>query len=360
MGSILTNTLLFLYELAHSCSGVVKNDNLLPREPVSLSDTELIDIRGVGDSGWSLTHDPIPIAAEFGKQLEKDAILYRGDLNFMNWESAIGNSCESFSKDNVPGSLYAFVSRIENLLQAYHAGFNLIGLSNNHSRDCSAQLEDGSETYDDGAAGINTGLGLLRKHRKNQWLWDGIHDAQATVKEQNFRIKGRQIVVAFASLYSGRVACPQSTCLSDAKKILAQFKTSRARIKILALHSQDSEAASQKIASDFINEADGDIVFGHGPHSWRPVTFIKKANGKTGIIFESLGNFIHPALLAQQNNFLGRVLMNADDLSIKEIQAISFSTEGRSIRIRKNEAPPANFSWSFKGEQAFYPVPNDQ
>ena len=104
----------------------------------------LIDIRGVGDSGWSNTHQQTPIAAEFGSALDRfDATGkgYRGDLSFVNWETVVGSGCSQFASTYTPGKSYAFVSRAENLVQANDRGFNLIGLSNNHSRDCLASAD---------------------------------------------------------------------------------------------------------------------------------------------------------------------------------------------------------------------------
>jgi hypothetical protein len=44
-------------------------------EPAAAEGSDLLDIRGVGDPGWSNTHEKTPIAAEFGKALDRfDAI----------------------------------------------------------------------------------------------------------------------------------------------------------------------------------------------------------------------------------------------------------------------------------------------
>ena len=105
----------------------------LAPQPLDTSATELIDIRGVGDSGWSKTHEATPIEAEFGAALDRfDRTGHgvRGDLSFINWETVVGSRCTQFGSAYRAGASYAFVSRPENLDQAYARGFNLVALSN--------------------------------------------------------------------------------------------------------------------------------------------------------------------------------------------------------------------------------------
>lgn len=66
---------------------------------------------------------------------------------------------------------------------------------------------------------------------------------------------------------------------------------------------------------DFVEKYGGDIVFGSGPHVWKPVRVVRKENGTgKGVIFESLGNFLHPSLGAQSKNFIGRALFDVETL----------------------------------------------
>ena len=78
-------------------------------------------------------------------------------------------------------------------------------------------------------------------------------------------------------------------------------------------------------------ESDGDIVFGSGPHRWKPIRHIKKPNGENGVIFDSLGNFLHPSMAAQSKNIIARVLIDIEDFSIQQMQAISVRNEGNKV-----------------------------
>ena len=117
----------------------------LPAAPLDTAAVaDLLDVRGMGDSGWSNTHEKTPIAAELGKALDRfDASGkgYRGDLTFVNWETVVGSGCSEFASAYSPGKSYAFVSRTEAITQATDRGFNLFGLSNNHARDCLASAD---------------------------------------------------------------------------------------------------------------------------------------------------------------------------------------------------------------------------
>src|SRR6185295_8840844 len=111
-----------------------------------------------------------------------------------------------------PGKSYAFVSRPENLVQANDHGFNLIGLSNNHARDCYASPEtslSGEPASADMTAKNIEALG------DKSWIWAGIGNDPAHARVRTFHAKGRDIKVAFGSVYMGRPSCPKASCAGD-------------------------------------------------------------------------------------------------------------------------------------------------
>jgi hypothetical protein len=78
----------------------------LAAAPLDRTHASFIDIRGVGDSGWSKTHERTPIATGFGAALDRfdrSGQSYRGDLSFINWETVVGNSCSQFGSAYSPG-----------------------------------------------------------------------------------------------------------------------------------------------------------------------------------------------------------------------------------------------------------------
>jgi poly-gamma-glutamate synthesis protein (capsule biosynthesis protein) len=313
--------------------------------PIDAHATDLFDVRGVGDSAWANTHEKDPMPAGFGAALDRfdpQGTTYRGDLTFINWETVVGNHCDVFSKPYVPGSSYAFLSRPDNLAQAHARGFNLIGLSNNHARDCS---NGGGE---DTSSQIS--VPFLDAMGSQVWLWAGItvDDGQKRqAKVRTFTIKGRPVRVAFASLYTGRGTCPLATCEDDAAAVMQSLHDAPADLRVLALHSQDSQPALVKTGTDFIRRYGGDVVMGHGPHIWKPVRVLERPDGKRGVFFESLGNFLHPGCASQARNFVGRALFDAS-LTLRQIQLVPVANDHQDVRVSTADAAevPANLRWT--------------
>ncbi|MBX3191785.1 MAG: CapA family protein [Labilithrix sp.] len=320
--------------------------------------SDLIDVRGVGDAGWSNTHEATAIAADYGKALDRfdpTGKGYRGDLSFINWETVVGTSCTRFGSPYAQGRSYAFVSRAENLTQASERGFNLVGLSNNHSRDCHGSPESslsGEVVSPDMTAKALEGLG------DTSFLWAGISSTRderdaMRAKVKTFTVKGRQVRVALGSLYTGREACPRAACMGDRRALLESLRDAQADLRILALHSRASadQDDAVRLGIEFVKRYGGDIVFGHGPHVWKPVRVVRKDaafGGGAGVVFESLGNFLHPSLAVQQQNFIGRALLDARTLELRQVQVLPVVNSGRDIRWSTADGArvTANLRWT--------------
>jgi len=318
----------------------------------------LLDIRGMGDSGWANTHEKTPIAAEFGKALDRfdpSGKGYRGDLSFVNWETVVGTGCSQFASVYTPGLSYAFVSRTDNLVQANDRGFNLIGLSNNHARDCLASA-DTSLTGEVASAAMSAqnieGLG------DRKWLFAGLassahEDDFAKARVRTFVVKGRQVRVAFGSMYMGRAACPRAACSGDKRALFESMRDAPADIRILSLHSMGPTDQDEAVrtGTEFVKSYNGDVVYGEGPHVWKPVRVVRKGasfGGGTGVVFESLGNFLHPSLGAQAKNFIGRALYDLRTLKLRQIQVLPVANSGRDVKWSSvdGSALQANLQWS--------------
>lgn len=320
--------------------------------------SDLLDIRGVGDAGWSNTHEKTPIAAAYGAALDRfdpSGKAVKGDLSFINWETVVGNGCTQFGNAYSPGRSYAFVSRPESLVQAHEKGFNLVGLSNNHSRDCYASADtrlNGEVASADMTAKNIAALG------ERPWITAGVASPTdegdfTKARVRTFTIKGRQVRVAFASMYTGRPSCPRTTCAGNKTAILTSLRDAQADVRILALHSMGASDQDEavKIGVEFVKSYDGDVVFGHGPHVWKPLRVVRKDaahGGGTGVVFESLGNFLHPALAAQSKNFIGRALLDLRTLKLRQVQVLPVANSGREIRWSSADggALQANLRWT--------------
>lgn len=307
---------------------------------------DLVDVRGVGDSGWSTTHVSPALAAEFGTALDRfDAAgrSYRGDLSFLNWESVVGDGCDAFAKANVPGQSYAFISRADNLQQAKAHGFGLIGFSNNHTRDC-ARTSDGLD-------GTASTLRAARALAGDGALFHGVSEdaAKRTPAIGSFSIKGRAVRVAFASVFVGRGSCPGSPCADDEEKLMAAMKAADVDLRILALHSVDDRNQEElvRVGARFVEAYGGDVVYGSGPHVWRPVRVLHKPDGHRGVVFESVGNFLHPGLAAQPKNYVGRALFDKSTLELRQVQLVAIGNSGRDVMPSREDPStvPANLRW---------------
>ncbi len=289
----------------------------------------LVDVRGVGDAAWSRTHQKDPLAAEYGKALDRfDATgkAYRGHVNYINWETVVGSRCETFDSVYTPGKSYAFVSRKENLVQAMDRGFNLVGLSNNHSRDCTSpdgETMTAREVQDLGDdAHAFHGVGLDRESKN-------------AAKVVTVRAGGRDVKVAFGSIYiGGRRSCERSVCATDKRTLFENLRAARADLRIVAIHSMNNATQDELVNAgiEFVKVYGGDVVFGSGPHVWKPVRVVRKPDGKAGVVFESLGNFIHPNLAAQQKNYIGRALYDESTLTLAQVQILPIHNTGSDVK----------------------------
>lgn len=293
-----------------------------------------IDVRGVGDAAWSGTHESPARAAEFGKALnnfDRTGTSYRGHLNFINWETVVGTTCSRWHAPYSRGKSYAFLSRPEALTQAYEAGFNLVGLSNNHSRDC----------YDNEGEIRSSKISVPAMESVSagkNWLWHGVSATESGEKEVaigTFPINGKNVKVAFGSGYTGRPTCPLATCKNELESLMRALGEADADLRILSLHSvgKTDQIELARLGVRFVEEYGGDVVYGSGPHVWSRVQIARKKNGKPGVVFESLGNFIHPGVGTQARNIIGRALFDEKTLELKQVQVVPVAGAGASLRF---------------------------
>jgi hypothetical protein len=94
------------------------------------------------ESPWHLRDGPVatePPPSRMSatlKAFDPSQRILKGDLNFINWEAGVGTRCNSYF--NVD---FAFLTRPEAIKEAFEHGFNLFGMANNHSEDCSSGVD---------------------------------------------------------------------------------------------------------------------------------------------------------------------------------------------------------------------------
>ncbi|MEZ4743856.1 MAG: CapA family protein [Bdellovibrionota bacterium] len=332
---------------------------------------ELIDIRGVGDSGWvDRSAKPenvtgIPVQPMFGqaiKEIDPEKIIFASDLSFINWEAVITQKC-SFIRKSVS---FAFYSHPENIIQAAERGFNLFGISNNHSGDCEKD-ENGFERAD----AFNPSIRYIEKKLKTRIALAGAGENFDDIQIFEKLIKDRKVTVAFGSISFFGWDIPKTNVVTVSRRgyddlkvnrYLKKFDESNADIKILSIHTQDgsnstieAEAfiAAKETGEKFIKYFRGNVVFGHGPHTWAGVKIVHRLDGTRGVLFSSLGNFVHQGLSIRKDNYLGRVLLDPNDnFTVKQVYVFPLVNKKTTISFYSDRniipAPISNFSW-YKG-----------
>ncbi len=313
--------------------------------------TPYLDLRGVGDTGYAenartLYPERIPSTDkppqyapnadysgkatpnELGKALDRfdpTGRFYRGDINYANWETAVGEFCKEFSEEH---NSYLFLTHPDAMRDAFVKGFSIFGLAHNHTFDCfNGGGRDPKQRNMDKAKQSATLLTFNSiETLKNQlsskklisdgkpFLWSGIsHPELNQVKKSDprvgiYQVKGKRLRVAFNNVYFARKAdkpCGNAHCDEDLNEIMLGLANAEADVRILSLHCReqgDYWKEIDEVGKVFIEKYKGDVVFGAGPHKWRPVriseqgTVDGKKTGKKGVVFASLGNFIHPGM----------------------------------------------------------------
>jgi poly-gamma-glutamate synthesis protein (capsule biosynthesis protein) len=129
------------------------------------------------------------------------------------------------------------------------------------------------------------------------------------------------------------------------------MQRAQADLRILSLHSWNAATQRRLVETGeaFLRDYGGDIVFGHGPHVWRDVRIVESESGEPGVLFQSLGNFLHPELAAQRKNLIGRVLLDRESLRVRQVQAIAVAADGATASFADAPPPtriPSNRPWT--------------
>ena len=264
----------------------------------------LFTLNAFGDSGYAQTHtSPSKYTGGFLQSYKRfdRTRSHMADINYLNWETSVGDTCEIFWSKSSPG-YYAFLTSPTELRDAINHGFNLIGLANNHTFDCLYSKHEGS--------GPQQTLYHLRNFSKPgiaHHLTSGVHlNKNKMVVSKNLSVNGYLVPVAFTSIYAGGndQHCRYINCLKDINKIKEQLSNSKG-IRIVSMHSWDrgSHSALKKVFRSLINSGLADLAIGTGPHIAENVEILHGPRGKA-VLATSLGNFIHPSLAAQPYNII--------------------------------------------------------
>jgi poly-gamma-glutamate capsule biosynthesis protein CapA/YwtB (metallophosphatase superfamily) len=187
-------------------------------------------------------------------------------------------------------------------LEFAKGGFNVIGLANNHSLDC---IKPGARRE------MRPSLAIIRKQFPNI-AFHGV--SYQSDQLQNVAIQTiNGIRVGMVSIKGWAVGVQQLVGnISNRKKIFAALLNAPVDVRILTFHggeelSRVPTSDNLKVIHEFIADYNGDAVFAHHPHVMQGIELLKKKNGKTAVIFHSLGNFLHDGLSRSQDGMMARI-----------------------------------------------------
>jgi len=292
-----------------------------------------------GDSGWADTHVPRPAYREGFKRayrkFDPDGRLI-ADLNYINWETSVGNYCSSFWS-RPSGSTYAFLTRPEELADAVSTGFNLVGLANNHTYDCLSSPE--------GVGPLQTYAHVARLQkdldsRGQSALFSGVFKTpESEVPTFLLSTAKGKVPVRFISAYVGgdSAHCRHILCDQSIERYSGSM-ASQTGLRILALHSWDSSSHRRlkTILHSWLSRGLVDVAIGTGPHVAESVSLVQTPRGP-GILATSLGNFIHPSLSPQPNNIALQTIWTFDaaqkKVLLSKVSTTTISCDGSFCRL---------------------------
>ncbi|MDA8792201.1 CapA family protein [Bacteriovoracaceae bacterium] len=355
---------------------ILETKKITKKANLKYQESKLIDIRGVGDFAWTAPAKPkngkkIALNTDVADSLKKikySKTLLKGDLSFINFEAVVGEYCDQIR----PTVSWYFLSHPKTISSLYNYGFNLFSLANNHSQDCQngrSSIKESKPKH-----GPLMTLESFENDKNSQnIIYAGVGDETEIqlnpflVKEKFITIKGKEIKFAFASLgiFSWNIPNAATVAKKSFKQdqdlmqvMFPSFDQSNAEIKILSLHTQDKSGHNKAedwaflklkaIAEYFIKNHGGNVVFGHGPHTFAGIKVLTNSRGQKSVIFSSLGNFIHQGLSMREDNYLGRVLLNPETMDVEQIMAMPLINRKETVEFFNNSLKTkinSNFKW---------------
>jgi hypothetical protein len=282
-----------------------------------------IDITAFGDTGFIagnklLGNDNNHLIGPHLKGLEP---LRSRDINLINLEATLATQCAKVAEKT-----FSFVMTPDALAEYLKWGMNFIGLANNHSTDC----------VDPWPYGQIEGIVRSLQLRFPDTRFHGVaRNAAKLVKFPAARtVRGLSVGMVSIKGWDNGAWTPLGN-LANRKKVFAKLQSMPFDLRILSLHggvesTRQPGLVVADVAREFINNYDGDVVFAHHPHVMQGVEVMKKKNGRTAIIFYSLGNNLHNGLSMAGDGLVAKVFagksgINPDRMYLFPLKYASFN-----------------------------------
>lgn len=243
-----------------------------------------LEINAVGDI--SLGDHPVCVGHGARRALEKcggdifkdiEPFLKYSDINLCNIETVVSNvglrrnSLSSFEMRGNPESI-AVIKR---------AGFNVLGVANNHA------MQHGKMAFDDMVQNLVRAdvsvIGVDRSYGETA-VHEFVHDNETVSAVFAVSIRPEEWVEERPVLYSLRESV--EALLNEVRNIRSRYNGFVVCSIHWGLEFVDCPAPSQVELGRKLIDSGVDVVFGHHPHVLQPVE-----RYKNGLIFYSLGNF---------------------------------------------------------------------
>jgi hypothetical protein len=265
----------------------------------------LVDIRAFGDAAYigGLATYGEPPERWVERRLQNLKALRSADVNFLNLEAALGRQCRAFVVKP-----FSFATGPVALSQLSAWGFNLLSLANNHTLDCVEPLATGEAARVVAQAAATSGKSIAAH---------GVAGSYKRLLQAPARLTVRGVRLGMVSIKAwsnGKRAAIGN--LDNRAALFEMLRTSAVDVRILSLHGgvEGSRRPTEQlmdVAREFIGAYDGDIVFAHHPHRSQGVEVVTKKNGRLGVVFYSLGNFLHNGLSPSGDGMAARVMVSA-------------------------------------------------
>lgn len=232
------------------------------------------------------------------------------DINLINLEATLAMTCRMMADKQ-----FSFVITPESLIEYLKWGMNFIGLANNHSVDCVDPFPfEATESI----------LKRLQKQFPDSRFHGVARSSANLVRFPASRtVKGISVGMVSIKGWDNGPGMPVGN-IANRERIFKKLKSLPHDIRILSLHggvesTRQPGLVVAEIAREFINDYDGDVVFAHHPHMMQGVEVIKKKNGRTGVIFFSLGNGLHNGLSMKGDGLAAKIFVGKNGLNKNRI-----------------------------------------
>lgn len=287
---------------------------------------DLISITAVGDIMMGTTYPSAGMLPENGGKnlfLPAKQWIEASDIRFGNFEGTFFDGQPQADGKSPGPNRYLFKTPTLMAPRLSEAGFNVVSLSNNHSRDF-------------GSAGL--------KSTKEVLLQNGIQYSSKSGEVAQFTIDGQEVVLLATDFYKGQrsIVEPASTYLE-----ISKYKQ-EGKLVIVSVHAGGEGAGAEIVklgkeiflgenrgdSVDFAHSAidnGADVIIMHGPHVPRGLELYNKR-----LIAYSLGNFITGKGISLEGYAKVAPLLRlqiAKDGEFKQGQIVSFVQRREPQRI---------------------------